>query len=95
MVNAVKVFTLRLCISAYYIHFKRVKVKIFTAFTIKTRYGMSRVMCKLDGTAKTDLVFAILAMNAFRKLREDILRLLLRWRRWLVITLLCGERVFQ
>ena len=34
MVNAVKVFTLRLCISAYYIHFKRVKVKIFTAFTI-------------------------------------------------------------
>ena len=33
-VNAVKVFTLRLCISAYYIHFKRVKVKIFTAFTI-------------------------------------------------------------
>ena len=35
MVNAVKVFTLRLCISAYYIHFKRVKVKIFTAFTIK------------------------------------------------------------
>ena len=52
-------------------------------------------MCKLDGTAKTDLVFAILAMNAFRKLREDILRLLLRWRRLLVITLLCGERVFQ
>ena len=47
---------------------------------------MSRVMCKLDGTAKTDLVFAILAMNAFRKLREDTLRLLLRWRRWLVIT---------
>ena len=36
MVNAVKVFTLRLCISAYYIHFKRVKVKIFTAFTIPT-----------------------------------------------------------
>ena len=36
MVNAVKVFTLRLCISAYYIHFKRVKVKIFTAFTITT-----------------------------------------------------------
>ena len=35
MVNAVKFFTLRLCISAYYIHFKRVKVKIFTAFTIK------------------------------------------------------------
>ena len=62
---------------------------------LKTRYGMSRVMCKLDGTAKTDLVFAILAMNAFRKLREDILRLLLRWRRLLVITLLCGERVFQ
>ena len=36
MVNAVKVFTLRLCISAYYIHFKRVKVKIFTAFTINS-----------------------------------------------------------
>ena len=36
MVNAVKVFTLRLCISAYYIHFKRVKVKIFTAFTAFT-----------------------------------------------------------
>ena len=50
---------------------------------------------QVDGTAKTDLVFAILAMNAFRKLREDILRLLLRWRRLLVITLLCGERVFQ
>ena len=56
---------------------------------------MSRVMCKLDGTAKTDLVFAILAMNAFRKLREDILRLLLRWSRLLVITLSCGERFFQ
>ena len=38
MVNAVKVFTLRLCISAYYIHFKRVKVKIFTAFTITKAY---------------------------------------------------------
>ena len=38
MVNAVKVFTLRLCISAYYIHFKRVKVKIFTAFTIIMLY---------------------------------------------------------
>ncbi len=37
MVNAVKVFTLRLCISAYYIHFKRVKVKIFTAFTIEMK----------------------------------------------------------
>ena len=42
---------------------------------LKTRYGMSRVMCKLDESAKSDLVFAILAMNAFRKLREDILRL--------------------
>ena len=39
MVNAVKVFTLRLCISAYYIHFKRVKVKIFTAFTIRYQTG--------------------------------------------------------
>ena len=39
MVNAVKVFTLRLCISAYYIHFKRVKVKIFTAFTIVVCIG--------------------------------------------------------
>ena len=36
---------------------------------------MSRVMSKLDGSAKTDLVFAILAMNAFRKLREELLRL--------------------
>ena len=43
---------------------------------LKTRYGMSRVMCKLDESAKSDLVFAILAMNAFRKLREDILCLL-------------------
>ena len=42
---------------------------------LKTRYGMSRVMCKLDESSKSDLVFAILAMNAFRKLREDILRL--------------------
>ncbi|MBQ1350275.1 MAG: hypothetical protein IIY61_06395, partial [Ruminococcus sp.] len=41
----------------------------------KTRYGMSRVMCKLDESAKSDLVFAILATNAVRKLREDILRL--------------------
>ena len=30
---------------------------------LKTRYGMSRVMCKLDGTAKTDLVFAILGLS--------------------------------
>ena len=43
---------------------------------LKTRYGMSRVMCKLHESAKSDLVFAILAMNAFRKLREDILCLL-------------------
>lgn len=32
---------------------------------------MSRVMCKSDESAKSDLVFAILAMNAFRKLMED------------------------
>lgn len=62
---------------------------------LKTRYGMSRVMCMLDGTAKTDLVFDILTMNAFRKLREDILRLLLCWCHLLLITLLCGERFFQ
>lgn len=42
---------------------------------LKTRYGMSRVMCKLNEGAKSDLVFAILAMNSFRKLLEDILRL--------------------
>lgn len=62
---------------------------------IKTRYGMSRVMSKLDGSAKTDLVFAILAMNAFRKLREELLRLLLYCYRLLVITLLVRESVFQ
>ena len=44
MVNAVKVFTLRLCISAYYIHFKRVKVKIFTAFTITGQIRMPKVL---------------------------------------------------
>ena len=42
MVNAVKVFTLRLCISAYYIHFKRVKVKIFTAFTIRGNIPLTK-----------------------------------------------------
>ena len=62
---------------------------------LKTRYGMSRVMSKLDGNAKSDLVFAILAMNAFRKLREDILRLLLRWYRLLVVALRVCERFFQ
>ena len=47
MVNAVKVFTLRLCISAYYIHFKRVKVKIFTAFTITFSTGLfSSIACE-------------------------------------------------
>ena len=49
MVNAVKVFTLRLCISAYYIHFKRVKVKIFTAFTIIR--SMSKKGCSPDNAA--------------------------------------------
>ena len=39
---------------------------------LKTRYGMRRVMCKLDESAKSDLVFAILAMNTFRKLMENI-----------------------
>ena len=62
---------------------------------LKTRYGMSRVMSKLDGSAKTDLVFAILAMNAFRKLREDLLRLLLHYCRLLVIKLHVRQRVFQ
>ena len=46
MVNAVKVFTLRLCISAYYIHFKRVKVKIFTAFTINNADGAAQLMAE-------------------------------------------------
>jgi hypothetical protein len=46
---------------------------------LKTRYGMSRVMSKLDCNAKSDLVFAILAMNAFRKLREDLLQFLFRY----------------
>ena len=44
MVNAVKVFTLRLCISAYYIHFKRVKVKIFTAFTIIANHVVNNLV---------------------------------------------------
>ena len=62
---------------------------------LKTRYGMSRVMSKLDGSAKTDLVFAILAMNAFRKLREELLRLFLRCCRLSMIILRVRERVFQ
>ncbi len=62
---------------------------------LKTRYGMSRIMSKLDGSAKTDIVFAILAMNAFRKLRVELLRLLLHYYRLLVITLHVRERVFQ
>ena len=62
---------------------------------LKTRYGMSRVMSKLDGSAKTDLVFAILAMNAFRKLREELLRLFLRCCRLSMIILRVHERVFQ
>ena len=56
---------------------------------------MSRVMSKLDGSAKTDLVFAILAMNAFRKLREELLRLFLRCCRLSMIILRVHERVFQ
>ena len=62
---------------------------------LKTRYGMSRVISKLESNAKTDLVFAILAMNAFRKLREDLLRLLLHYCRLLVIKLHVRQRVFQ
>ena len=48
MVNAVKVFTLRLCISAYYIHFKRVKVKIFTAFTIFLLMSLTSTLLQLQ-----------------------------------------------
>ena len=62
---------------------------------LKTRYGMNRVMSKLDGSAKTDLVFAVLAMNAFRKLREELLRLFLRCCRLSMIILRVHERVFQ
>ncbi len=42
---------------------------------LKTRFGLNREMCKLDETAKTDVAFAILAMNAFRKSKELLLRL--------------------
>jgi len=62
MVNAVKVFTLRLCISAYYIHFKRVKVKIFTAFTIDSMNTVTaafkRGIAKAIARAISDAAFA-------------------------------------
>ena len=69
MVNAVKVFTLRLCISAYYIHFKRVKVKIFTAFTIvsKTTVNIGTTSYEILGhdilISSTGVVNVMLLLN--------------------------------
>ena len=36
----------------------------------RRRYGLDLIMSKLDGNAKTEAAFALLVMNASRKLRE-------------------------
>ena len=40
----------------------------------KRRYGLNLIMSKLEENAKTEAAFSILVMNAFRKIREVLLR---------------------
>lgn len=42
--------------------------------TAKRRYGLSRIMSKLDETSKTEAGFSILMMNAWKRVYQELLR---------------------
>ena len=42
--------------------------------TAKRRYGLNHIMSKLDETSKTDAGFAILMMNAWKRVYKELLR---------------------
>ena len=42
--------------------------------TAKWRYGLDRIMSKLDETSKTEAGFAILMMNAWKRVYTELLR---------------------
>ena len=42
--------------------------------TAKRRYGLDRIMSKLDETSKTEAGFAILMMNAWKRVYRELLR---------------------
>lgn len=41
---------------------------------LKRRYGLGRIMSKLDENAKTEMCFALIVMNSAQKLRDQLLR---------------------
>ena len=41
----------------------------------KRRYGLDLIRSKLEESAKMESVFALLVMNGFRIIREDLMRL--------------------
>lgn len=47
--------------------------------TAKRRYGLDRIMSKLDETSKTEAGFAILMMNAWKRVYGELLRSFLRF----------------
>ena len=47
--------------------------------TAKRRYGLDRIMSKLDETSKTEAGFAILMMNAWKRVYRELLRSFLRF----------------
>lgn len=42
---------------------------------LKRRYGLGRIMYKLDENAKTEMCFALIAMNSVQKLRKQLFAL--------------------
>ena len=46
--------------------------------TAKRRYGLSRIMSKLDETSKTEAGFSILMMNAWKRVYQELLRTFLQ-----------------
>ena len=47
--------------------------------TAKRRYGLNRIMSKLDETSKTEAGFAILMMNAWKRVYRELLRSFLQF----------------
>ena len=47
--------------------------------TAKRRYGLDRIMSKLDETSKTEAGLAILMMNAWKRVYRELLRSFLRF----------------
>ena len=50
--------------------------------TAKRRYGLGRIMSKLDETSKTEAGFSILMMNAWKRVYKELLRSFLRLLLW-------------